>query len=89
MISSTTAKFKKFFAFLPQDIQRQSRKAYKLFIKNWSHPSLHFKRIHQTRPIYSIRINLNYRAVGIMENEHIIWFWIGTHDEYERLIATF
>ena len=89
MISRTTTKFKKLFALLPKEIQSQSRKAYKLFLQNSTHPSLHFKRIHQTQPVYSIRINLNYRAVGIMKEQNIVWFWIGTHDEYERLIASF
>ena len=74
---------------MSKDIQSQSRKAYKLFLQNSTHPSLHFKRIHQTQPVYSIRINLNYRAVGIMKEQNIVWFWIGTHDEYERLIASF
>lgn len=38
-------------------------------------------------PIYSVRIALGWRAVGVKEGEHMIWFWIGSHAEYDKLIA--
>jgi hypothetical protein len=54
------------------------------------HPSLHFKSIHQTRPIWSVRIGLNYRAVGIKPDANeIVWFWIGSHTDYDKLIKGF
>ena len=58
----------------------------KLFRENSRHPSLRFKKIHNTEPIYAARININYRAVGIVDNEDIVWFWIGPHTEYEKLL---
>lgn len=72
MISHTTDKFRKAFAGLPVDVQNQARQAYRLFIENPYHPSLHFKPIHPTRPIYSVRVGLNYRAVGTRDGEEII-----------------
>ena len=89
MKSHITGKFRKSFGKLPTDVQKQTREAYRLFLKNPRHPSLRFKAIHPTRPIYSVRINIDYRAVGIQEGNTIIWFWIGSHSKYERLIRTF
>jgi hypothetical protein len=72
---------------LPYHIRRQAREAYGLFRQNPYHPSLHFKQVHPVKPIYSVRISRNYRAVGICENEVVIWYWIGTHGEYEKLLS--
>lgn len=89
MISHITEKFRKAFAALPADVQEQARQAYRLFIENPHHPGLHFKSIHPTRPIYSVRVGLNYRAVGVREGDEIIWFWIGSRAEYDKLIRMF
>jgi hypothetical protein len=89
MNSHTTDKFRKAFAELPADIRKQARQAYRLFIENPNHPSLRFKSIHPTRPVYSVRIGLNYRAVGICDGDNIIWYWIGSHAEYDKLIRMF
>jgi len=89
MNSHTTDKFRKAFTELPADVRKQARQAYRLFIENPNHPSLRFKPIHPTRPIYSVRVGLNYRAVGIREGNDIIWYWIGSHAEYNGLIRMF
>ena len=86
MNSHITDKFRKAFAEMPADVQKQARQAYRLFIGNPRHPSLRFKQIHSARPIYSVRIGLDYRAVGIRDEDEIIWFWIGSHAEYDKLI---
>ena len=57
--------------------------------KTPNHPSLRFKSIHPTRPIYSARVGLDYRAVGVRDGNDIIWYWIGSHAEYDRLIRMF
>jgi hypothetical protein len=51
-----------------------------------AHPSLRFKLVHPTRPIYSVRIGLDYRALGLREGDTMVWFWIGSHAEYDRLV---
>lgn len=89
MNSHITEKFRKAFAELPADVQKQARQAYRLFIENPHHPSLRFKSIHLSRPIYSVRIGMNYRAVGIRNQGDIIWYWIGSHTEYDKLIRQF
>jgi mRNA-degrading endonuclease RelE of RelBE toxin-antitoxin system len=89
MNSHTTDAFRKAFSKLPADVRKQARQAYRLFIENPYHPSLRFKSIHPTRPIYSVRIGLNYRAVGVRDGQDVIWFWIGSHAEYDKLIQQF
>ncbi len=86
MISRTTEKFRKCLSVLPQDIRKQAKIAYRQFKRNDQHPSLQFKKVHPTKPIYSARISLDYRALGRLENDNIIWFWIGSHAEYEKML---
>lgn len=86
MISHTTERFRKAFTGLPKKIQHQVKDAYKQFKKDPFCPSLRFKRVHSTRPIYSVRVSSEYRAVGIQDESEMIWFWIGSHDDYEKLL---
>lgn len=86
MKSHTTRRFRKVFAKLPASIQQQARESFARFSQNPYHPSLHFKRIHSTQPIYSARISLSYRTVGVLEGDTIIWFWIGSHEDYDNLL---
>ena len=72
---------------LPEEVKHRARQAYKLWKQNNNHPGLHFKQIHEKEPIYSVRIGLSYRALGVRQEDTIIWFWIGSHEEYNNLIA--
>ena len=87
MISHTTDRFWKAFQKLPQDIQERARKVYKTWNDNPFHPSLKFKRIHPVEPIYSVRIGLGWRAVGTKHEDVMIWFWIGSHEDYSKLVS--
>jgi hypothetical protein len=89
MKSRTTDRFRKAFERLPEQVQRQARETYKIFRQNHHHPSLRFKRIHSARPIYSVRISIEYRALGVREEDEIIWFWIGSHADYDKLLSLF
>jgi hypothetical protein len=48
------------------------------------HPSLHFKEL--VPDLWSVRINIAYRALARRRGDVVVWFWIGTHEQYERLI---
>ena len=74
------------FAHVPKQIQTQTRNAYRKFKQNPNYPSLRFKKVHPKLPIYSVRINKDYRAVGQLYKDTVIWFWIGSHSEYETLL---
>jgi hypothetical protein len=86
MNSHTTQSFRDAFALLPSDIQKRARAAYQRFRTNPQHPGLEFKKVHRTRPVYSARVNDDYRVVGTLDGNDIVWFWIGKHEEYERLL---
>jgi hypothetical protein len=43
--------------------------------------------VHPTQPIYSARVNLDYRVLGILDGEEIAWFWIGSHADYDKLLG--
>ena len=87
MRSRTTERFRRAYASLPEQIRRQAREAYRLFAQNPRHPSLRFRRLHPTLPVYSARVNLDYRAVGVRDGDEMVWFWIGAHAEYDQLLA--
>jgi hypothetical protein len=84
--SRTTTEFRKLFAGLPKQVQEQTRTAYRQFKKDLGYPSLRFKKVHPELPIYSARISKSYRAVGQLEGDAVIWFWVGSHAEYDKLL---
>jgi hypothetical protein len=86
MKSSATQRFWKLYAELPADVRKQARAAYRLFLGDPRHPGLHFKRIHSTRPIFSVRVSIDFRALGIFDEDEITWFWIGGHAEYDQIL---
>ena len=86
MISRTSPAFRKRFRHLPTTVQRQDRAAYQLWGRNPYHPSLQFKRVHPTDPIYSVRVGRTWRAVGLQREDQILWFWIGSHADYDDLL---
>lgn len=87
MNSHRTARFRKAFDALPRQVQEQARQAYRQFKRDPFHPSLRFKQVHASKPIYSVRITDDYRALGIRDGQDIVWFWIGGHEEYDKLVA--
>ena len=86
MKSRTTTRFRERFSDLPEPVQKQTRKAYRQFQQDPSYPSLRFKKVHPKLPIYSAWINKDYRAVGELEDDTVIWFWIRSHAEYDLLL---
>ena len=87
MKSHTTKRFRTALSELPKEVREKARESYRQFREDSYHPSLHFKQVHPAKPIYSVRVTIGYRAVGILERSEIVWFWIGSHEAYERLIT--
>jgi hypothetical protein len=87
MKSRTTRRFRELFAALPAHVQCQARDAYRLFRQNPSHPGLRFKQVRPDPPTYSARVGIGYRAVGTLDGDTIVWFWIGSHADYDKLLA--
>lgn len=88
MTGSTTKKFEKLLLKLSPQIQRRTRENLSVWIDDPSHPSLLFKKPFTGKYFWSIRITRGYRALGCLENNHMYWFWIGNHDDYERYLST-
>jgi len=69
------------------DTRKRARRAYRLWIEDPFHPSLRFKCINSEEDIWSVRITLGIRALGVLDRDTVTWFWIGNHDDYERFFG--
>lgn len=88
MESRATPAFWRSFGQLPADVQVRARIAYRTFASDPSYPGLRFKRVSASLPLWSARVSQEYRAVGQRRGGLIVWFWIGTHAEYDRLLRS-
>ncbi len=68
---------------LPSSIRALADKSYELLKANPKHPSLHLKKVGR---YWSARVGTKHRAVAIEIEEGLLWFWVGTHAEYDKLI---
>jgi hypothetical protein len=83
MKSSTTPSFRRRLRELPPPVRRLARKNH--WLRDPHHPSLHFNKV---RRFWSARVGADYRALAKMQGDEAEWFWIGPHDEYDRLIGS-
>jgi hypothetical protein len=72
---------------LPEEVQQLADKNFAVLQADPQHPSLHFKRIGRTKQLWSVRIGIHYRALAVEKPEGMVWFWIGTHAEYDRRLS--
>ena len=79
----TTKKFWEYYHRLPVKVQRLADKNFKLLKSDPSHPSLNFKKIDD---MWSARVGAHYRALGFDLPGEILWFWIGSHAEYDKIM---
>ena len=75
--------FRTCFSKLPESVKKIANKNFEILKSNINHPSLFFKKV---KKYWTVRIGIKYRALAIEKDENIIWFWIGNHAEYEKLI---
>ncbi len=91
MISRTTKSFWKHFDQLAPHVQRQAMRSYALWRSNPNYPGLQFKCVSERHGAYSVRVGIHWRALGYRANvddgDTLTWFWIGSHAEYDKLIA--
>ena len=82
----TTPGYWELYHRLPPHIREAADRCFALLKDNSNHPSLHFKRIGE---LWSVRAGIHYRALGVDavgDERSILWFWIGSHAEYDRLV---
>jgi hypothetical protein len=87
--SKVTDDFVDCFRRLPDAVKSQARKNYRLWRADPSHPSLHFKRVHRHDKLYSVRVGIGWRAVGLLQGDTVHWFWVGSHADYDKLLKQF
>jgi hypothetical protein len=83
----TLPRFWQHYRQLPKEVQELADKSYELLKTDPYHPSLHFKQVGRTKQLWSVRIGRHNRALAKQKPEGFVWFWIGTHAEYDRLLA--
>jgi hypothetical protein len=79
----TTPQFWQLYRQLPEAVQQLADKNYELLKADPQHPSLHFKRIED---FWSVRVGAHYRALGFDHEGSVLWFWIGSHAEYDKIV---
>lgn len=89
MNSSRTKRFHELFLLLPQRVQETAQKNYQLWKSNPFHPSLEFKEVKPKERIWSVRVGIGWRALGVMKpgEEKIVWFWVGSHADYDKILG--
>lgn len=70
---------------LPSNVRGQADRAFVLMKQDPKHPSLHFKKIG---PRWSARVGRKYRALALETDGGFLWYWIGSHADYDQLIST-
>jgi plasmid maintenance system killer protein len=68
-------------------LKEAARRSYQLFEANPDHPSLRFKKLAGHDQVWSVRINDSYRALAERNGDTVIWFWIGSHNEFDKLFG--
>jgi len=71
------------FEALPAEVRQHAERAFELLKGNPRHPSLHFKKVGR---FWTARVGLHHRAVAVEAHDGLVWFWIGTHAEYDKLL---
>jgi mRNA-degrading endonuclease RelE of RelBE toxin-antitoxin system len=75
--------FWKLYYSLPEEIKELANKNFQLLKENPNHPSLKLKKIDN---FWSARIGIKYRTLAIETELGLVWFWIGTHAEYDKIL---
>ncbi len=79
----TTQNFWALYRQLPDHIRDLADKNFELLKADPQHQSLHFKKIGS---LWSVRVGSHYRALGLDKGENVVWFWVGPHSEYDRIL---
>ncbi len=69
---------------LPEAIRDLADKSFDLLKAEPRHPSLQFKKVGR---FWSARVGLHYRAVAVEAEDGLVWFWIGSHAEYDKIVG--
>ena len=68
---------------LPVPVQQLADRNYELLKQDPKHPSLHLKKVGR---YWSVRVGIRYRTLAVDVDDGLLWFWIGSHADYDKLI---
>jgi hypothetical protein len=77
-------KFWTLYEALPDGIRKLADKNYQILKSDPRHPSLHFKKIGK---LWSVRVGAHYRALAVEVEGGMYWICVGTHAEYDKIVA--
>ena len=83
MTHRASRRFWECYARLPAEVRALADETFQLLKTAPDYPSLHFKKAGRFR---SVRVGIHYRALAVQEGDDVVWFWIGHHAEYDRLL---
>jgi hypothetical protein len=78
-----SSKFWARYQTLPEPVRQLADKNFALLKSDPSHPSLHLKKVGR---FVSARVGLHHRALALPVEEGLLWFWIGSHADYDALL---
>ena len=84
MTHYATPRFWRCYRGVPAEIRRLADRSYSILKTDSSHPSLHLKK---TGSLWSVRVGLHYRALAAEVDRDLVWFWLGSHADYDRLVG--
>src|SRR5687768_1376764 len=85
----TTRHFRELFDQLPARIQALTREACILFDSDPSHPSFRHHQLDDSKRAehypgsFSVSITMQYRAIYVPVDGINVWYWIGSHADYD------
>lgn len=80
----TTPRFWDCYQKLPEEVRELADKYFGLLKNDPQHPSLHFKKVGR---FWSARVGLHHRALAVEQGDDLVWFWIGSHADYDNLLG--
>jgi hypothetical protein len=80
----TSPAFRTQYCALPDSVRELADKSFALLKSDPRHPSLHFKKVDK---YWSVRVGMHHRAIGVEAPDGVLWFWIGTHAEYDKMVG--
>jgi len=84
VVSRAAPEFWELYRKLPPEIRAAARRAYQMFTRNPAHPGLRVERLRFDSRAWSVHITRDVRAVALRHGDDWLWFWIGTHNEFDR-----
>jgi hypothetical protein len=84
LIHHASPEFWQSYRSLPVAVQRLADRCFQQLKRDPRHPSLYLKKVGR---FYSARVGIHYRTLGVEATDGIVWFWVGPHAEYDKLIS--